>query len=82
MEGGKRVGFMFLAEAALGKEHHITRDDSSLKRAPPGFDSIIAKVGASPCASISSALVYSFDPWDILTLHRGTVSRIRQRTRR
>ena len=44
MEGGKRVGFMFLAEATLGKEHHITRDDSSLKHAPPGFDSIIAKV--------------------------------------
>jgi len=34
---------MFLAEVALGKEHHITRDDSSLKAAPPGFDSIIAQ---------------------------------------
>lgn len=40
---GRRLGCMFLVEAALGKEHSITRDDSSLKRAPPGFDSIVAR---------------------------------------
>lgn len=36
-------GVMFLAEAALGKEHSITKDDSSLKAPPKGFDSIVAR---------------------------------------
>ena len=31
------IGVMFLAEVALGKEHGITKDDSSLKQAPKGF---------------------------------------------
>jgi poly [ADP-ribose] polymerase len=48
MEGKDRVGIMFLVEAALGKEHHITRDDSSLRAAPKGFDSIIAKGSGEP----------------------------------
>jgi len=39
---------MFLAEAALGKEHHITRDNSSLTKPPAGFDSIIAKGHTEP----------------------------------
>jgi len=39
---------MFLAEAALGKEHHITRDDSSLVKAPNGYDCIIAKGHTEP----------------------------------
>ena len=43
--GKKNIGIMFLVEAALGKEKHINRDDSSLKAAPKGFDCIIAKVG-------------------------------------
>ena len=34
---------MFLAEAALGKEHHIIRDDPSLTKAPAGFQSVVAK---------------------------------------
>jgi len=37
------TSIMFLAEVALGKEHHITQDDSSLKAAPTGFDSIVAQ---------------------------------------
>ncbi|KAJ8301262.1 hypothetical protein KUTeg_020249 [Tegillarca granosa] len=37
------TGIMFLNEVVLGKEHHITRDDSSLTKAPPGYDCIIAK---------------------------------------
>jgi poly [ADP-ribose] polymerase len=37
------IGMMFLCEAVLGKEHHINRDDSSLRAAPKGFDSVIAK---------------------------------------
>ncbi|XP_072276486.1 protein mono-ADP-ribosyltransferase PARP3 [Pyxicephalus adspersus] len=39
----KGLGIMFLNEVALGKEHHITRDDSSLKKAPPGYDSVVAR---------------------------------------
>ncbi len=42
------IGIMFLAEAALGKEHHITRDNSSLRAAPKGFDSIVAKGYGEP----------------------------------
>jgi poly [ADP-ribose] polymerase len=42
------VGVMFLAEAALGKEHSITRDDSSLKAAPKGYDSIVARGQKEP----------------------------------
>ncbi len=33
---GAGVGVMFLCEAALGKEHHITQDDSSLVAPPAG----------------------------------------------
>ena len=42
------IGIMFLAEGALGKEHHITRDDSSLVQAPKGFDCIVAKGHTEP----------------------------------
>jgi poly [ADP-ribose] polymerase 2/3/4 len=43
-----QTGVMFLAEAALGKEHSIVRDDSSLKVAPKGFDSIVARGHTEP----------------------------------
>ena len=33
---------MFLNEVAIGKEHRITQDDSSLRAAPSGFDSVLA----------------------------------------
>lgn len=39
----KSTGVMFLCEVALGKEHTITRDNSSLKKAPAGFDSVVAR---------------------------------------
>lgn len=39
---------MFLNEVALGKEHHITVDDSSLTAPPKGFDSVIAKGYTEP----------------------------------
>ena len=42
------VGVMFLAEAVLGKEHSITRDDSSLKAAPKGYHSIVARGQKEP----------------------------------
>ncbi|KJE95327.1 poly synthetase 3 [Capsaspora owczarzaki ATCC 30864] len=38
-----RTGIMFLNEVALGKEHGIFQDDSSLRKAPAGFDSIVAR---------------------------------------
>ena len=41
--GGKTLGIMFLVEAALGKEHGITRDDPSFKSPPAGFDSVVAR---------------------------------------
>ncbi len=34
---------MFLNEVALGKEWSITRDDCSLREAPKGYDSIVAR---------------------------------------
>lgn len=37
-----KVACMFLAQAALGKIHEIRRDDSSLTKAPDGFDSVRA----------------------------------------
>ena len=39
---------MFLNEVALGKEHHITMDDSSLVAPPKGFDSVVAKGRTEP----------------------------------
>ncbi|KAL1781363.1 poly [ADP-ribose] polymerase 3 isoform X1 [Sigmodon hispidus] len=45
---GHEVGYMFLGEVALGKEHHITIDDPSLKSPPPGFDSVIARGQTEP----------------------------------
>jgi poly [ADP-ribose] polymerase len=44
--GGR--GVMFLTEVALGKEHSITKDDSSLKAAPKGFHSIVARGQKEP----------------------------------
>lgn len=48
MGWAKNLGVMFLAEVALGKEHSITRDDSSLTKAPAGFDSIVARGQKEP----------------------------------
>ncbi len=56
-ENGKSIGYvgwsgstgvMFLAEAALGREHTITRDNSSLKAAPKGYDCIVARGHTEP----------------------------------
>ncbi|XP_048756021.2 protein mono-ADP-ribosyltransferase PARP3-like [Ostrea edulis] len=43
-----RTGIMFLNEVALGNEHIITKDNSKLKSAPPGFDCVIAKGWTEP----------------------------------
>lgn len=42
------TGIMFLNEVALGKEHHITMDDSSLVAPPKGFESVVAKGRTEP----------------------------------
>lgn len=39
----KNIGIMFLNEVALGREYTITRDDSSLRKAPNGYDSVVAR---------------------------------------
>ncbi|XP_051563518.1 protein mono-ADP-ribosyltransferase PARP3-like isoform X2 [Myxocyprinus asiaticus] len=42
------IGIMFLNEVALGKEHTITLDDSSLRKAPAGYDSVVARGQQEP----------------------------------
>ncbi|XP_068171276.1 protein mono-ADP-ribosyltransferase PARP3-like [Antennarius striatus] len=44
----KNTGVMFLCEVALGQEKTITKDNSSLKSAPPGFDSVVARGSVEP----------------------------------
>ena len=50
---------MFLCEVALGKEKGITADDSSLKAAPKGYDSIVARGRTEP-GDLSICLVFFF----------------------
>ncbi|KAM8756771.1 protein mono-ADP-ribosyltransferase PARP3 [Acanthopagrus schlegelii] len=44
----KNTGVMFLSEVALGKEKTITKDDCSLKKAPAGFDCVVARGSVEP----------------------------------
>ncbi|XP_077581623.1 protein mono-ADP-ribosyltransferase PARP3 isoform X2 [Stigmatopora nigra] len=44
----KNTGVMFLSEVALGREHTITKDNSSLKKAPDNFDSVVARGQVEP----------------------------------
>ncbi|KAL2803748.1 protein mono-ADP-ribosyltransferase PARP3 isoform a [Daubentonia madagascariensis] len=46
--GAHYIGYMFLGEVALGKEHHITMDKPNLIYPPPGFDSVIARGHTEP----------------------------------
>ncbi|RVE73390.1 hypothetical protein OJAV_G00049050 [Oryzias javanicus] len=43
-----QTGVMFLSEVALGKEYTTTKDQSSLKKAPSGFDSVVARGQVEP----------------------------------
>ncbi|XP_072540673.1 protein mono-ADP-ribosyltransferase PARP3 [Salminus brasiliensis] len=43
-----RIGIMFLNEVALGREHTITADDYSLKKAPDSYDSVVARGRQEP----------------------------------
>ncbi|XP_062853048.1 protein mono-ADP-ribosyltransferase PARP3 [Trichomycterus rosablanca] len=48
----KNIGIMFLNEVALGKEYTITKDDYSLKKAPNGYDSVVARGRKEPDSSM------------------------------
>lgn len=47
-ENENNVAFLFLVEVALGKEKSITQCDSSLTKAPAGFDSVVARGSSEP----------------------------------
>ncbi|CAJ0940892.1 unnamed protein product [Ranitomeya imitator] len=47
---------MFLNEVVLGKEYHITSDDSSLRVAPKGYDSVVARGITEPDPSMDHEL--------------------------
>lgn len=53
---GKHAKVMFLAEAALGREHHIVHDSSWLTHPPAGFDSVVAKGRVDPDPQGSTTL--------------------------
>ncbi|KAK1796545.1 hypothetical protein P4O66_009581 [Electrophorus voltai] len=42
------IGIMFLNEVALGKEYPIVSDDSSLRKAPDGYHSVVARGRQEP----------------------------------
>ncbi|CAL8335429.1 unnamed protein product [Lota lota] len=44
----QNTGIMFLNEVALGKEFTLTADNSSLRKAPDGFDSVVARGQVEP----------------------------------
>ena len=54
------TGIMFLNEAALGKEHHITTCNFRLTAPPKGFDSIIAKGRNEPSMYRMNVLKYRY----------------------
>ncbi|XP_069010078.1 protein mono-ADP-ribosyltransferase PARP3 [Embiotoca jacksoni] len=44
----KTTGVMFLTEVALGEEHTITKDNPSLRKAPAGYDCVVARGNVEP----------------------------------
>lgn len=48
VRSSKNIGIMFLNEVALGNEYTITEDDCSLKKAPVGYDSVVARGRQEP----------------------------------
>jgi poly [ADP-ribose] polymerase len=64
-------GVMFLCEAALGREHHISRDDSSLRHPPTGYDSIIAKGRVEP--DPKKDVIYKIDGRDVVVPHGSPI---------
>lgn len=46
-------------EVALGREHSITADDSSLKKPPANYDSVVARGQTEPGLNLSSLVIIS-----------------------
>ncbi|XP_014385216.1 PREDICTED: poly [ADP-ribose] polymerase 3 isoform X2 [Myotis brandtii] len=59
--GAHCIAYMFLGEVALGREHHITADDHSLKKPPPGFDSVVARGHTEPGESQASEAAQAWE---------------------
>lgn len=59
MRTSKNTGVMFLCEVALGKENTIINDNPSLKKAPAGFDSVVAR-GLMEPGTLLLPLYYTF----------------------
>jgi hypothetical protein len=45
-------------EVALGKEHSITADNSSFKKPPGGFDSVVARGQSEPGLNLKRFFLY------------------------
>lgn len=71
--GKKAVGVMFLVEAALGKEHQVTKDDPNLKCPPKGFHSVVAMGRIEPNAS--SDMTLSIDGNEVIVPQSKPVPR-------
>lgn len=67
---------MFLNEVALGKEKTITKDNSSLKKAPAGFDSVVARGTVEPGTVLSR--LYSFSLKSPFVYHFNEVTKCSQ----
>jgi poly [ADP-ribose] polymerase len=52
------TGYMFLVEVALGKENQIVRDNSSLKKAPDGYDCVHAMGATEPDPSKDTKMTF------------------------
>eukprot|EP01087_Luapelamoeba_hula_P019447 TRINITY_DN6446_c0_g1_i1.p1 TRINITY_DN6446_c0_g1~~TRINITY_DN6446_c0_g1_i1.p1 ORF type:complete len:619 (+),score=162.67 TRINITY_DN6446_c0_g1_i1:33-1859(+) len=69
------TGIMFLSEVALGQEHGITQDDSTLRAAPPGFDSVVARGTTEPDPAFDTKL--TIDGLEV-TVPQGEPKRMRE----
>ena len=47
------MGFMFLAEVAVGRMNNVKRCDCSIVKAPPGYDSVVGRGRNEPGECIS-----------------------------
>ncbi|XP_017271173.1 protein mono-ADP-ribosyltransferase PARP3 [Kryptolebias marmoratus] len=56
VQPSNNTGVMFLSEVALGKEYTITKDDHTLRKAPAGYDSVVARGQVEPDPSKDTAI--------------------------
>uniref|UniRef100_A0A915A8D5 PARP alpha-helical domain-containing protein n=1 Tax=Parascaris univalens TaxID=6257 RepID=A0A915A8D5_PARUN len=52
----ENIGIMFLNEVVLGKEYTITSDDPSLRKAPDGYNSVVARGRTEPDPAFDTVL--------------------------